>query len=460
MAEIDELRARIAELEGENAALRESADASPVRSGRARTAVAVILIILGLLLAPVAAIGTWARLELVDTERFVSTFAPLADDPAVQAFVADEVTTAIDENVDIEGMVADVIGGIAELGLPPRATAALGLLEVPAAQGIRSLIGNTVDDLVASPAFSNVWEQSLRLTHERALAVIQGDPEAILTIDEDGTLSVRLDPIAAAVKAELSDRGVGFADAIPSVERQIPIAQASSLVLVRTLYNVAVAVGFWLPWAVLGLLVAGVALTRSRLNALAWTAAGFAAVFALLASGIGVGSGFFVAAVSPSVMPAAAADALFTQLTALMLSAIVALAVLGALAAVGAWLAGSSRPATLVRESAGVGFAALRSAGDRHGVGTGRFGALVDRWRTTILVAAAVIGGLIIFTNRPPTVGGVASVVAGVAVVFLLVELLRRPQGSGADGEEHRAEVRDQPNEPDEDAEPVEVPQG
>lgn len=439
VTEIDELRARIAELEDENAALRGASRGS--RPGRARAAVAVLLIILGLVLAPVAAIGTWARLELVDTERFVATFAPLAEDPAVQAFVADQVTAAIEENIDVDAVVADVIDGIRQLNLPPRADSALVLLQAPAAQGLRSLIAGTVDDVVASPAFATIWEQSLRVTHARAVAIIQGDPDALLTLQDDGTLAVRLDLVIEAVKTELADRGVGLAASIPVIQRQIPIATASSLVLVRTVYQVAVAVGYWLPWAVAALLVGGVALSRRRLHALAWAGAGFAAVFALLASGLGIGRTFFLGAVSPSVMPAAAAEALFGQLTALMLSAIVALAVMGAFVAVGAWLAGPSRPATFLRTTTGSGFASLRRAGDRHDVGTGRFGELVDRWRTTILVVAASAGGLAIFVSRPPTVAGVVGVVVVVAVVFVLVELLRRPADTAT------------PHVPDDDAE-------
>ena len=116
-AGVSELEARIAQLEAENAALRSEVDATtstggtdagppPARERRrwGRTAAAVVLVVVGLLLAPVAVISAWARLELVDTERFVATFAPLADDPAVQAYIADEVTAAIEDQVDIPGI--------------------------------------------------------------------------------------------------------------------------------------------------------------------------------------------------------------------------------------------------------------------------------------------------------------------------------------------------------------------
>lgn len=433
MTEVDDLRLRVADLERENERLRAPDTPRPSR-GRARTTIAVVLIVVGLLLAPVAALGTWARLQLVDTDRFVSTFAPLAEDRAVQAFVADEVASAINAQVDVDELVREVFDGVRELGLPPRADAALRLLEGPAAQGLETLIADVAAQVVASPVFAEVWESSLRLTHERALAIIQGSPGTALQLAEDGTLSIDLGVVADKVREELAARGIGIADLIPEIDRDVPILQADALVLIRTVYTTAVATGFWLPWVVLALLVAGVSIARRPLPALAWTAALFAVVFALLGVGLGIGRVFFVGAVSPSVMPEAAASALFVQLTSLIQSTAVALAALGALIAIGSWLAGPGRRARMLRGAATQGSNALRAAGERHGLSTGRFGEYVERWRPAILVVVAVVGALLIFLNRPPTLGGVVGVVLGVAAVFLIVELVRRPAASAVAG--------------------------
>ncbi|GGD81611.1 hypothetical protein [Microbacterium murale] len=433
MTEADDLRLRVADLERENERLRASETPGRKR-GRTRTGIAVVLIAVGLLLAPVAALGTWARLQLVDTDQFVSTFAPLAQDPEVQAFVADEVTTAITAEIDVPQLIGELFDGVRGLDLPPRADAALGLLEGPAAQGVQTLIGNVVDQVVASPTFAEMWESSLRMTHERAVAIIQGDPQAALQLAEDGTLSLQLDVVAARVKAELADRGIAIADLIPEIDREIPILQADALVLVRTVYTTAVAAGYWLPWVVLILLVAGVAIARRPVHALAWTAALFAVVFALFAAGIGIGQAFFIGAVSPAVMPEAAAAALFAQLTVLLRSTAVALAVLGALIAVGSWLAGSTRTARTLRGATRQGANAVRAAGERRGLSTGRFGEFVERWRSAILTVVAVGAALLIFANRPPTLGGVVGVVIGAAVLLLIVELVRRPEPSAVAG--------------------------
>ncbi|GAA4377562.1 hypothetical protein GCM10023152_23480 [Agromyces bauzanensis] len=439
-----ELQERIAELEAENAALRARAQgaeeevfesqgvaaasvtAKPGR-GWGRTAVAVVLVVIGLLLAPVAVISAWARLELVDTERFVATFAPLAEDPAVQAYIGDQVTAAIEEQVDIPGLTADVFDGLRQLDLPPRAEQALGLLEAPATQGLQSLVSGVVDRVVESDAFADIWATALRVTHRQFVAAMQGDPDAALAIGSEGTISVQLGPIIEAVKDRLEEQGVGFASAIPVIDRSIVVAQNDAFVLVQTVYTLAVAVGTWLPWLTLALLAAGVLIAKRRAAALAWTAGGFALSMLILASGVGIGRAFFLGAVSPSIMPADAAGALYDGLVQLMLSTILALLVLALFVAVIAWLSGPWRPARATRRFAHAGFSSVRRAAARQGVTTGAFGLALDRWRVAAYVVIAVVASVVILFNRPVTGSFVVWTVVIALLVVALVELLRRP---------------------------------
>ncbi|MEZ7754729.1 hypothetical protein O5Y58_04340 [Microbacterium paraoxydans] len=438
MSEIEDLRARLRALEQENEALRR-----PRRRISARSIIAGIVLVVAVLLAPIAAMGTWARLQLVDADRFVATFAPLAEDPDVQDFVADQVTAAIDEQVDLDAVVGELFDGLRALDLPPRAAAALGLLEAPAASGLSSLIDGVVHEVVSSQQFADIWAETLRFTHERAVAILQDEPGTALDLSDDGVLSVDVGAVVERVKEALAERGAGVADLIPVIDRTIPVVQADALVLVRTVYQIAVTAGFWLPWVVLGLVVLGVLLAVNRPRALFWTSAGFAVVFLLLAAGMGIGRGFFVSAVSPSIMTASAAESLFDQLTALLGSTIVALALVGVLIALWAWLAGSSRSARTVRGVTESGFGALREAAEARGISTGRFGRAVDRYRGAILIAGMAIGVLILLATRPVTFGAVLGVAIGVLVLTILVELLRRPGPAAAPEEQDAAVVAD-----------------
>lgn len=435
-ADTDALRARLAELEAENRQLKKTQakfdEAGGQKAkGRLRASAAVILVLIGALLAPVAVIGTWARAQLVDTDRFVQTFAPLAQKPEVQSFVAKEVTNGIEQSVDIDAMVSDLFDGIAQLDLPPAAAQTLPLLEGTAANGVRSLIGSGVETVVESPQFSSVWETTLRETHRRAVAVIQGDPNSMLQLSDDGTLSLSLGIVITEVKTALTNQGIGFADAIPVIDRSVPILASNSLVLVRTLYQVAITVGFWLPWVALGALVAGVLFARRRTRALSWAGASVAVSLLLLSAGIGIGKLVFLGAVSPSIMPAATAEVLFVQLTELIASTLLALITLFVLIAVGAWLAGASRLAVATRGALESGFAAIRRAADRRGLGSGSAGRFVERWHSAILVLTVAVGVAVLFLIRPITFGAVVATLVCVLLVLCVAEVLRRPADAG-----------------------------
>lgn len=427
MSELDDLRARVLLLEQENQTLKSETREKRARRSVGRSIIAGIVLAVAVLLAPIAAMGTWARLQLVDADRFVATFAPLAEDPDVQDFVAAQTSAAIQEQVDLTAVVGEVFDGLRELDLPPRAASALTLLEAPAASGLTSLVDGVIHDVVASDQFADIWAQSLRFTHERAVAIMQNSPDTALQLADDGVLSIDLGLVVDRVKSVLTERGVGFADLIPEIDRSIPIAQADALVLVRTVYQIAVAAGFWLPWVVLGLVVVGILVARNRPRALFWTSAAFAVAFLLLSAGMGIGRTFFIGAVSPSIMTSAAAQALFDEVTSLLSSTIVALALVGVLLALWAWLAGSDRSAIAARGVLESGFSAVRGTWERRGLSTGRFGLAVDRFHGPIVIVGMALALLILIVTRPVSFGSVIGVTIGLLVFMILVEVLRRP---------------------------------
>lgn len=115
----DELRARISELEAENRQLQDVAADTPgdpaAQGARWRSILAAVLITVSIIVAPIAVLGTWARIQLVDTDRFVQTFSPLVHEPAMQELVTDEVAAAIEESLHLDQLVGDVFAGLDEL---------------------------------------------------------------------------------------------------------------------------------------------------------------------------------------------------------------------------------------------------------------------------------------------------------------------------------------------------------
>lgn len=430
-----ELEAEVAKLKAENTNLKADkkaakAEAEPVGPSKAargwRAFAATVLVAIGVIVAPTAVVGAWAKTQLESTEAFVSTFAPLASDADVQNYIADQVVTAINDNVDIAGLTKDVFTGLQGLGLPDQANTALGLLQGPATQGIKSLISSAVHNVVSSDAFVSVVKQTLTLSHEQIIAVLQGKPGTTITLSDNGSVGIATGPLIDSVKQSLISQGMSFASAIPSINTTIVIAQSDQLALLRPAYNLSVAVGNSLPWIALGFVLVGIVVAVNRKRALFGSSLALGIMFTSLASGFGIGRRVFIASVTPSLMPAGVAATLFDQLTARMTATAVALAVLSFVIALVTWFSGLASGAKARRVTTD-GIAAVRTFGIERGVNTGVVGAWLDRWVVWVRVGVAVIAALVLVLAWPLTPAFIIWTLVISALVLLLVELLRRP---------------------------------
>lgn len=437
-----ELLERIAALEAENATLRDelgddarvapttSVSAVPVRPHTrswAWTLLATVLIVIGALLAPVAVVASWAKVQLTDTQSFVDTYAPLADDPAVQAYVTDQAVAVIQENVDIPQVTSQVVDGITELGTGPVATKALDALKGPLAQGIVSLIHTTVGNFVASDAFAQVWQEALRTTHTQLVATMQNDPKAAVAVGADGSVGIQLAPIIARVKQLLVDQGLTFAAQIPTIDKTITIAQNSSIPTIQLFYGVAVAAGAWLQWIALAFLALGVIVARRRSLALVWASVALALAMVVVVAGIAIGRLVFVGSVSPSLLPTGVANTLYRTLTTAMQDTGVAVLVLAIVVAVVGWYAGPFAVPRKLRGFFGSGVTWVREAAERHGISTGRTGEWIYAQRVLLRALVALIAAALVLFIRPLTTPLIVWTLVLAAVVIAVLELVQRP---------------------------------
>ena len=423
--------ARIARLEAENDALRSNSER---RTGSWwRSAGSAILIVLGLVLGSVSAVTSYAHGLLTDTDQFVATFAPLAADPAVQAVLVTATNDAIDRQVDIPALTGDVFDGLRALDMPPRASAALSLLEAPVAQGAQNLVHGMVANVITSPAFADVWKQALSVSHTQALAVLQGAPDAALAAGRDGALRLQLGPILEGVRSRLLAEGVTFAASIPTTDQTIVLVHSASLGKAVAAYGIVTTLSAWLQWIALALLIAGVLAARRRRRAV--LAAGVAAtaimVLMLAAVAIGRALGIGALAANGSVITPAAAGSVFDQITAPLTQRILALGLLALVVAIVAWVIGSSRSARAVRTAGGRIAAVVRPRGDASSdappTAFARLGGRIDRSHRWILVVVALLAAAVVLLVQPLTAWLVLWVLAGSLLVLIAVELLRRP---------------------------------
>ncbi|MBX0299415.1 hypothetical protein K2F54_05420 [Cryobacterium sp. 1639] len=419
----------IARLSAENARLR--GQLGPAAEHRAaarwRAFFAALLITIGVILAPVSVVAYWTKGYINDTDRFVASLAPLAEDPAVQAYLVDEIVTVVNDNVDIEGITSDLFDGLANLDLPPAAQNALGLLEQPAIQGVQGLIRSTATNIVASDAFAQLWEQALRTSQTQVIAALEGDTGGALVISDTGEIGIQLGPIIDEVKTELVNRGFSLAQNIPEVDRTIVVAQSDSLVQARTGYQLLNVLGFVLPVVSLGLIALGVLVAKRRSRTLIWAGLTLALSMAILAAGIAVGRILFISALSPTYLPNNVAQALYDAVVPFINTTALSVGLVGFTVAVVAYLAGPFRGSGMLRRSTIGTAASIRAAAGNAGITTGGFGAFLYHYRRLahVLIGLAAAAVAIFWRPLTPPVILWTAVLALIAV--LLVEVLQRP---------------------------------
>lgn len=438
----DDLAARLARLEAENAALRSklgaAAAAKPVATvphRRLRSWTAVALIAIGALLAPLGLVAHWAQRTLTDTDRYLATVAPLADDPQVQSAIISRTVTAVMSNVDVSAVTTELQDFLVQQGAPDRLTERIPLLDAPLTSGVQTLVTKVVTRFVESDAFTSLWTQVNRTAQTQIVAVLNGDPNTVIQLDDDGYLSLQLGPIIDIVKTQLVDAGLGIASAIPDVNPTVPVAQADSLAQLRTAYNILDTLGDWLPWIALLFLAAGVLVSTRRMRATVVAALSLVAGMALLAIGLAVGKEAILGSL-PATASGGAVTVIFETVVHFMKVALRMVAVVGLVVAFFAFIAGGSAAALATRRSAGAGFETVKSWGRGKGVDTGGFGIWLGSQRVLIRWVLIAIGFLVIVAADTPTAGLVIWTTIGVVVLIGIVELLSASPAVVAESED------------------------
>ncbi|MER7179856.1 hypothetical protein ABT404_10305 [Streptomyces hyaluromycini] len=279
----------------------------PAPPARLRGALSALLIALACLLLPFGALAAWAAYGLADTGQYVSTMAPLADDPDVRDAVADTVGDGIMREVDV--------------GLPMRGTVA-------------PFVREAVRSFTQTRAFRLAWDAGNRATHDAVLRALQGEREEPVTVD--------LAPVTAQVKDQLTQDHVPLAARIPVQHTAVAVLPAAELDQLRKGFHVLEVAGFWLPVAAVVFAAGGIALAVRRRRAVTATALGTALGGGLLGLALSVGRRLTLADLPPDVSHPAAA-AVYDALTSTLRTVSWLLLALGLTVAAVAWAGGRLR---------------------------------------------------------------------------------------------------------------------
>lgn len=417
--------AETAAAEAAAAAAASAAERVPPRRSRGRAVASVALVLIGALLAPVALVASTSQRLLTDSDYFVETVAPIVDEEAVQELIIAEATAAIRNQAGLDDLVARLFDGLDELGLPPRTTAALQLLERPAAEGLGAVVERVVTEVVTSERFTEIIRESLRIGHEQLVAALAGTSSTV-TIGPGGEVGIALEPLIDRVRTALTDAGFPLASLIPRTDAVIVVATSEQLAQLAWAYRVAVAFGPWLQWLVVLLWVGAVLVARRWATAI--MGVGLALAISAVVLGAGVAAGRAVAlGGTAGTLTAEVVGVVYDALTASIAASVLAAVVTGVAVALVAWLAGPSRTSASLRRLADAGADAIRAAGERHGLGTGRVGELLHLGRLAIRVAVGLVAAAIVLFVRPLTPAIIVWTLVLALLVVALARVLERP---------------------------------
>lgn len=283
-----------------------------------RSATAGLLVLVATLLTPLGVTAWWLSSTVDDTDAYVDTVAPLAEDPVLRDRLAEAAGDAVFASLDED----------LPLGLP---------------DGFEAMIDEAARQVTANEEFPRFWREANRDTHREFLAIVEDDRPA------EGWLLVDLGPLMLAVYDQLEADGVPVA-LLPEPHLVVPVAPESDLAEHRAEYRLLEGTAGWLPvvWVVLvGLATAVASGLRGRLLTLGLAALGLALGSILVRLAAGPASDVALESVDPGRRGLAdlIADVMIERLesTSLLVAAVAALA--GVLLVAGAALAGRRDPA-------------------------------------------------------------------------------------------------------------------
>ena len=324
-----------------------------------RMLVAVLLIAVGCVLAPVSVLAVWTANQVSDTSSYVANVAPLIKNPAIQNALTSKLTSEIVTKIDIKGRTDQAAAELSQKGF----TRIGGLLKGVSgslASGVQGFVHSRIHKIITGPRMANAWVQVNRVASQQLVAVLsgRGGKNGALGVS-NGQVTLDLAPLEAVAKQDLVARGLTIAAKIPIVHATFPLFPSKNLTKAQGLYRLINDLKIVLPILTLVLLGLGVLAARGHRRALIGAALGFAASMLVLGAGLAIARAIYLNSL-PASAPVDAAAAAFDILVRFIKTALRTLLVAGLIVAVGAFFTGPSAAAVGTRSafSSGLGLAA------------------------------------------------------------------------------------------------------
>ncbi len=410
------LRAGVERLRAENERLA-AAPSHAEHVARSRTAWAIVIALVAALVFAIAVPALWLNRVVFDTDTWVDTVTPLAEDPAIQTAVASAASDALIEQLDAETRLTEL--------LPSELDAFAPVL----ASSVENAIRSQAASIVASDKFAELWAEINRVGHEALITAITGREGAVEI--ESGVFTLDTGELIDMIKAALVDRGLGFVERIPTnrLDRQVVLYESDTLAAAGPVVDAIQASATIIPFLGIALLIAAFALAADRRRVALWFGAAVAIGAILPLQALYLSQYAAVVQVANlTQIPTEAAQSAFDIIFRGLVSADQTLAAFGLLVWFGAVVAGPARWAVALRTGLTGG---ISGAASHLELGTfGQWVAARQRGlRTAGFIGAAII---LVLLPAPRSIAEIVWIAVGLVVWLVAVEFFgAAPAGSG-----------------------------
>src|SRR4249920_3068821 len=158
-----------------------------------RRVLSALLIVFSCALIPVSVLALWVRNEILNTDDYVRTVSPLAENQDIINALSVRVTNTLFEHVDVQELAKE--------NLPPK----ISFLAGPLAGGLKTFTQDATLKFFESEQFRQLWDVANRRAHAQVKNALTGGGTVVST--RNGRVTIDLSEIAVKVRADLSARG-------------------------------------------------------------------------------------------------------------------------------------------------------------------------------------------------------------------------------------------------------------
>ena len=328
-AQVDELQAQVEQLRQ-----KVTEQEAPRRTGR-KWAIG-LLIVLGCLLLASANVVMWLRDVVLDTDTWVATVAPLTKNEVIVNAFSTYVVGDLFQAIDVEQ--------IAYEALPE----AFRPLTGPLVSVIEDLARDTVATIIQTNQFNAIWTALNRAAHTTVMEVLRREGDYLYL--KQGQLVLDLSDPLDFLQNTLDLGSLGL---FPEQDwGRFVLLESKQVAALQQALDLIDTLGWLLPVLSFAALLAAWLISLWRRQTLQWIGVGVVITMALSLAAFILAEPAVLSYVTMPILRAVAGEIWKILLRGLAVQTVI-LALIGALLAVAAWLAGPSTQAAAIRNGVG-----------------------------------------------------------------------------------------------------------